>query len=122
MESYNKFKMKIIKNHIVFSIIVLSLFYALKLTNEANGYILGAIVSMANFIILGKINEKLLTLGEDKFQSYSKKWFFFRYLLFALALIGSFKKDYFSLSGTVIGLISLQISIFFSMILGKLRE
>ncbi len=121
MEEYIKFKEKLFKYHIIFSIIILSLFYALNLRYEANGYILGAIVSLVNFFLLAKTNEKIVLL-KDKFNSYSQKWFILRYLLFFLALIAAYKKDYFSLSGTIIGLLSMQISIFSSLILGKLRS
>ena len=121
MEEYIKFKEKLIKFHIIFSIIILSLFFALNLKNEANGYILGALISLTNFFLLSKTNEKLLFL-KDKFHSYSQKWFFLRYFLFALAIIIAMKKQYFSLAGTVIGLLSMQLAIFSSLILGKLRD
>ncbi len=121
MENYIKFKTTLLKYHIVFSIIVLSLFYSLNLIKEANGFILGAFISLVNFFLLARTNEKILVL-KDKFESYSKRWFFLRYLLFALALIISFKKSYISLSGTIIGLFSIQLAIFCSLILGKLRD
>ncbi len=121
METYIKFKGKLVKYHIIFSIIVLSLFYTLNLIKEANGFILGAIVSLANFFLLAKTNEKIIFL-KDRFFSYSQRWFFLRYLLFAFAIIASFKKSYIGLGGTILGLLSMQFSIFCSLLLGKLED
>jgi len=121
METYTKFKTTLLKYHIYFSIIVLSLFYTLNLFKEANGYILGAAVSIINFLLIAKTNENIFHL-KDKFISYSRKWFFLRYILFALAIIASLKKTYFSLGGTLIGLLSMQLVLFSSLIFGRLNE
>ncbi len=120
MENYIKFKTTLFKYHIIFCIIIISLFYTLNMPKEANGFILGAFVSIVNFFLLAKTNEKILILKE-KFNSYSTRWFFLRYLLFALALIAAYKKSYFAVAGTVIGLFSFQLAVFSSLILGKLR-
>ena len=121
MEEYLKFKTALFKYHIIFSIIILSFFYSLNLITEANGYILGAFVSGINFLLLSKTNEKIALL-KDRFEPYSRKWFFLRYILYAIALIASVKKNYFSMGGAVLGLLSMQMVIFSSLILGRLRD
>ena len=121
MDEYIKFKTLLFKYHFIFSVIILSFFYSLSFNTAANGYILGAFVSVINFYLLSKTNERI-TFFKDRFNSYSIKWFFLRYLLYALALIASLKKEYFSLGGAVIGLISMQMVIFSLLILGRLKE
>ncbi len=121
MENYERFKNQIIKYHLFFSIIIISLFYSLNLPKYVNAYILGAFVSIISFILMAKTNEKIFFLRKN-FTSYQRKWFILRYILIALVLVASLKKNYFNFAGAVIGIFSIQLTIFSSLILGKLRN
>ncbi len=115
MKEYTVIRDEILKSHLIFSFIVLSFFYLLGRINYANGFILGAAVSSINFIIMSKNNLKILTLKE-KFIQYSTRWMILRFVLFVLALIISLKYPKISFGGTVLGLISIQMVIFLSLI------
>ena len=81
------------------------------------GLILGTLFAVFNFVLMGESLPGRLGVSEKKASLFSGISILFRFVLLAVPVICAIKMDRFNLAATIVGLLMIQILMFFEQLI-----
>lgn len=123
MDEIFKTKVKVVKNAIII-VGVMAVLSAIFLTNKNPvliGLVFGLLISILCFEQLSLAITKAMELPPEKAQIFVGIRYFIRLFIYGAVLYISLKADYISVIGTLLGLISIKISIVLSALFDGFR-
>lgn len=123
MEKLFKTKVRIIKNAIIIVGILsmVTVFFINEKSQMLTGLIFGLLISILCFEQLSAAITKAVDLPPEKAQVFVGLRYFIRLFIYAAVLYISIKADYINVIGTLMGLVSIKLSILFLTVTNGFR-
>lgn len=97
--------------------IIVSVFAFENYLSIVYGIIFGTLIAMLNFTLLAKTLEKAVHLPAEKAKAYATSRYFIRFLIYGMVVYISVVANYIHVLGTVFGILSVKMIIFFIYLL-----
>ena len=111
MDAYRTFQATVLRRAAVGTVVVSIILLAVFSLPAALGFVLGALVSVANFRLMVLNSYKILDVAPKQAQAGAYKWAGLRYVMMALALAVAAGSARFELFATACGLFVSQLAI-----------
>ncbi len=96
--------------------IVLVVLYKENSFNYILSLLFGFGIGVLNFLELSRTLTRAVSLSPDRAQSFAIRKYILRYLIYAIVIFVSIKSPYLHILGTIIGILLIKISIFFTQL------